>query len=53
LSTTHENKAVDAPSSKSVQGLDDKEYKDKHLKVKQRKVMEDNWLKTDEMGGHH
>jgi len=47
---THANKAIDAPSSTSVQGLDEKEYKNEHLKVKQRKVMKDKWLKADEMG---
>ncbi|XP_025191836.1 lysine-specific demethylase 4C-like [Melanaphis sacchari] len=45
---THENKAVEVPLSTSVQEFDVKEYEDE-LNDEQREVMEDIWLKANEM----
>lgn len=47
--TTHENKAMGEPSSTGIQGLDEKEYEEE-LNDQQREVMEDIWIKADEMG---
>jgi len=47
--TTHGNKAMDLSMSTSVQEFDVKEYVD-DLNDEQREVMEDIWLKADEMG---
>lgn len=49
--TTHDNTSTDVPSSTNVQELDEKEYEDEQLNDEQREVMEDIWLKADEMGG--
>jgi len=48
---TNDNKCVDVSSSTGVQELDEKEYEDEQLNDEQREVMEDIWLKADEMGG--
>jgi len=50
---TNDNKCVDVSSSTGVQELDEKEYEDEQLNDEQREVMEDIWLKADEMGGLH
>ncbi|XP_008183316.1 lysine-specific demethylase 4C [Acyrthosiphon pisum] len=47
--TTNDNKCIDVSSSTSVQELDEKEYEDEQLNDEQREVMEDIWLKADEM----
>lgn len=46
---THESKALDAALATSIQEFDVKEYDDE-LNDEQREVMEDIWLKADEMG---
>lgn len=46
---THESKALDAALATSIQAFDVKEYEDE-LNDEQREVMEDIWLKADEMG---
>jgi len=48
---TNDNKCIDISSSTNVQELDEKEYEDEQLNDEQREVMEDIWLKADEMGG--
>jgi len=50
---THESKALDAALATSIQEFDVKEYEDElndELNDEQREVMEDIWLKADEMG---
>jgi len=47
---TNDNKSIDVSSSTIVQELDEKEYEDETLNDEQREVMEDIWLKADEMG---
>jgi len=46
---THESKALDAALATSIKEFDVKEYEDE-LNDEQREVMEDIWLKADEMG---
>jgi len=46
---TNESKALDAALATSIQEFDVKEY-DVELNDEQREVMEDIWLKADEMG---
>jgi len=41
---------MDVSSSTSLQELDEKEYEEEQLNDEQREVMEDIWLKADEMG---
>jgi len=41
---------MDISSSTSVQELVEKEYEEEQLNDEQREVMEDIWLKADEMG---
>lgn len=48
--TTNDNKGIVVSSSTIVQELDGKEYEDEQLNDEQREVMEDIWLKADEMG---
>lgn len=48
--TTYAKKAIDVPTSTSVQKLDKKKCEDKQLNDKQREIMENILLKADEMG---
>lgn len=41
---------MDVSSSTSLQELDEKDYEEEPLNDEQREVMEDIWLKADEMG---
>lgn len=48
IDMTHESKALDAALATSIKEFDVKEYEDE-LNDEQREVMEDIWLKADEM----